>query len=769
MALGKIFLRLPLKTQIYFALFLITVFCIIIVLLCILLLVNESISSRKLNKKKYFYELQQKIISSNIFFQNICILQYDQIMKMVNTQVYYFGATFSSLTKHGTPSSGETSKKYDPSTYEEELEKSKWDNYTMLYYHCYKNEYYFNFVVTLLDESALLLSKQIKTIRIPFYGEDTILLNSYIFYLYYFFGYFSLDVQTIKEIVDTYGDDKIHGYITETILEHKKKYSIYFEKYLKGELHFFDYMFTNTFSIFENYNNTKYIEKYHNNSTEAYIDAMSFYFIFFNYGSNHMYIINNANPVNTSVVTNSEIIDNYLEFIYNLLMRIEEMDVIPLFYENNTIISRRLCGIFLVKQIFYFNSDLYQKMLEDNNFQKIFTEIYTRLVNGKSTIDDCFISSYIDIFEKKFGDEFNDFITSNVKEIMLYDFDNFYDFSYTESYMYFKIFNSEYGKYFYGMKYQFPNYESLVNFEPTYFSLDKINLYSFVTFYPVYQYWVRSGDILYKCFYMIILLLFYLWFFCCVILFCIAGKIINEISAPIIYLQSLIDGSLTSTGDKKEEKINFNIDENIYNLYILIKNLLNSSKFDVQKFGNSNEHNSENDHKSNKNNNNNLVINQEIIKQSQNIQNDEEKIINNCITIYRDYTIGNKNQHLIKKFSKKVGFKNIRSDEDKNYLYRELMKIVECIEKPFNYSVRDTRKIYKNKKTIEIEDVNNSFAYDENKNQKNKTKPSEQILNKTKKNILYHWYLEAKSKTENRFLDIEKERIQFCKTNYNFS
>ena len=67
-------------------------------------------------------------------------------------------------------------------------------------------------------------------------------------------------------------------------------------------------------------------------------------------------------------------------------MGIDEIDVIPLHSENNTIISKNLCTIFLIKQIFYFNNELYKKMKEKDNFSEIFKEIYSRLENGKSTI-----------------------------------------------------------------------------------------------------------------------------------------------------------------------------------------------------------------------------------------------------------------------------------------------------------------------------------------------------------------------------------------------
>ena len=146
MSIGKIFLTLSLKTQIYFALFLLTLFCFCLMFIFILILTYELISTKKINKKKYFYDLQYKIHISNIFFQNICILQYEQLMKIVNIQVYYFVPAFAAMASDKKHTTIKTCEEYSPSIYEEEVKKKKWENYTMLYYHCYGNKVIFNYL-----------------------------------------------------------------------------------------------------------------------------------------------------------------------------------------------------------------------------------------------------------------------------------------------------------------------------------------------------------------------------------------------------------------------------------------------------------------------------------------------------------------------------------------------------------------------------------------------------------------------------------------------
>ena len=128
MSLGKIFLTLPLKTQIYFALFLLTLFTFCLMSIFIIILTKELISTKKLNKKKYYYELQYKIIVSNIFFQNICILQYEQLMKILKIQIYYYVPTFAALANNKGHTTKKTCEEYNPLTYEEELNKNKYGN-----------------------------------------------------------------------------------------------------------------------------------------------------------------------------------------------------------------------------------------------------------------------------------------------------------------------------------------------------------------------------------------------------------------------------------------------------------------------------------------------------------------------------------------------------------------------------------------------------------------------------------------------------------------
>ena len=759
--LGKFFLQLSLKSQIYFALFLLILVCFSLMFFFLIVLSIELISQTKIDRKKFFYDLGRKNIDSSIFFQNLCIIQYDQLMKLINNQVYYLGKTFGHIFIT-MGSLGQKCKEYDPATYEEELEKSKNDNYTKLYYYCYGNKIFFQMFLPLLETSVLIKCKSFKAIRIIYYGNDVQFLNGFIFYLNYYNAFFSLDIKDMKDLIDNVGGDNMHQYIIDKIVRQKEKLQLYFDKYLNHELDFFQNIFTYPNSIFDNYFNETDIEQNYDNSTEEYIEYMSYNFMFLDYANNQLFLVNIANIERNTVMAESRVVENYLELIYHLLRRRDEFDVIPLYTENNTIISVNLCFLNIIKQMLHIDLDWSRnKVIDSDDFSEFIDKIRKSLKKGESKIDDCFISNYIYLFEKKYGSKYNNNMNTNIKKIFSYNFDNYYDLNFTESHMFFRNTNTEFGKYYFGIKHKFPDYASALNFGATYFLLNQINLYSFTSFYPSYRYYTRSIEILTKCLMVTIFILIYIWIILSIILFCIAENVISDIVKPISHLQSLVDNSLNSRGDNKEENINFNIDENIKNLCILTKNLLSNTKFDVQKFGNSDENSSENT-LSSKNFQNNLILNEKLLDKNRNLQIEEENAINNCITIYRDYSCNNKN--LFKKnLPKNDCLKNNNIDDDKNKLYRELMKMVECIENPLNEKTKDINKTIK---TVKSNEIRNSLITNEKGNKNHLYKTQKYI--KRKNNILYHWYLDAKNNIENKYLDIDREKSLFCKTNYNF-
>ena len=88
MGLKKTFLQLPLNSQIYFS-----IMAIIIANLLIIIFLSQVFTITQCNyllskKKEYFSVMFQNIMESNVYFMNLCILQYENLIKTFNYQLY---------------------------------------------------------------------------------------------------------------------------------------------------------------------------------------------------------------------------------------------------------------------------------------------------------------------------------------------------------------------------------------------------------------------------------------------------------------------------------------------------------------------------------------------------------------------------------------------------------------------------------------------------------------------------------------------------------
>ena len=90
MSFKKKFLKLPLKVQMN-----ISIILIIITTILLLLFISEGIITTFFEyliftKKHYFFDMQQYIIESNILFVNLCLIQYENLIKLFNFQFYSY-------------------------------------------------------------------------------------------------------------------------------------------------------------------------------------------------------------------------------------------------------------------------------------------------------------------------------------------------------------------------------------------------------------------------------------------------------------------------------------------------------------------------------------------------------------------------------------------------------------------------------------------------------------------------------------------------------
>ena len=90
MSLIERFLKLPLKFQINLSLIFILLITIILVFSFSEALILMNYSYIKSERKKYFLNMEQSLIENDINFINICLLQYENIIKLFNSQIYHY-------------------------------------------------------------------------------------------------------------------------------------------------------------------------------------------------------------------------------------------------------------------------------------------------------------------------------------------------------------------------------------------------------------------------------------------------------------------------------------------------------------------------------------------------------------------------------------------------------------------------------------------------------------------------------------------------------
>ena len=242
----------------------------------------------------------------------------------------------------------------------------------------------------------------------------------------------------------------------------------------------------------------------------------------------------------------TNIIDEFLYFIIKKLMIKLEMNFIPLYYGNNTLISTELCILFILKQI-KFQMD-----------EKAINDLYNKIKKGESTIESCF--AYAEILSSQ----------NNLKEIVNVNFTTFLQINslYHEGIFNFTFNNNDY--YYFCFKYTYPNYNVLREFHSEYLLLDQVNFY----FYSSFQTPIKYANYIYQlsqnCFFLLTLIIIYIWFICLSVNMIIFYSSINDWIEPINKLQDAVETSSL----KDENVFIYKFDDIINELFATSKELL---------------------------------------------------------------------------------------------------------------------------------------------------------------------------------------------------
>ena len=593
----KKFLTLSIKHQISLVIIINIILCTSMTIVFFSLNLNIIINNFTRKRREYIYQKFHDILESEIKFINFLLYQHEQLLKQFNTQIYYYGLSQNDLCETKISFEKDLIKNYKE-TNEIDYELSKKDNKYYYYLLSFSGNYFSDSkIYNLLESTHSSLDNKLKVLRnfrIPYLGFDFKIVNEYIFVHLADESLYSTNWTRIKEIEEL-SDGNISKYYDDLIENYVKKYKNFMNAYKIGDLGFIDIFHSDKYNLFQNYVNEDYLRKKYQNNIRNYLNDISFNFHFIDYITEKTFVTNNGNRNNVIFLEQNSIIPDYLNVIFIKILKALNIDVIPVFPENNTIISVNLCYEFLYKQMIYLN-------LSSENYsfeQKKLNDIYSKLKKGVSNIGDC-------ILDKKYDLDTN----QNAYDILNIKFEKFFSLKNAREYSLFKLSDTILGKNFICLKYTFPDFMSIINFKPYYFSIEQINLYCFKPFYSPKIYEQNMKSFFRNCQYFIVTLLLYLWILLSFYFFFRTKKLNKEIINPINNLAKVINN--LEIYEKNMPKYEY--DDSINDLFKICNYLLLGKYNQKMMLDSEIEKNGDKNEETNINDFNNIKINRKIIE-----------------------------------------------------------------------------------------------------------------------------------------------------------
>ena len=767
MSLIERFLKLPLKFQINLSLIFILLITIILVFSFSEALILMNYSYIKSERKEYFLNMEQSLIENDINFINICLLQYENIIKLFNSQIYHYLNNETIVQdfyeKNKIPLNLSRNKivviknKSDLDNYPEYNESIP-DNEKKVYIYCgAKESGICRKIIDLIRANALIylyLYKGIREFKIPFYGRQR-LMNEYSLFFKKYSTFISINNTKMKDYMSDDGDiDEMLDLINSLSKNDYNFNKRFFDEYIKNNIITMELMYNKIYYIFDDYKllNDTYVK-------ENYIMDKSIYFQTLEYTSDITYFDNTWNISKARITGANSVIPNSLGWILLNIYKKLDIVVLPINNFSKKLFSKNLCYFFIYKQYYY----LLNK--NDISSQDKLEEIINSINNDEniSDIKVCKLDNYFN--------DISEYININNEFFYYYDLKNIYD-----SYLY-KLFKSDSRSYLFEMKSSFPNFESLKLFSPDFFTFSQIDFYSFSFGSNLSRIISSSEEFITNVNYFIIIVLWFFWIIIIIIFIIIILIVIPTITNPIVRLTQIIN-----LNDSKNENIfEYKLDDDINKFFSLCKNLINGEMINNEL--KLNEILEDQDLFDNSANNNMIINNKMILEliENQKCINDNNK----NIFLFKE---GNANENKRDKSNNKLA--KIRNRNFNEFDNNDVIKLISVNDEEI-YSQKNSKKskeikeeneeLYSKLDEDDLE-ANNLKLYEDlikitdfvfygkekeklNKNKKNldksssvskKSKPENSIkIIKGFENITYYWYMTEKvNRTIRRYTNI---------------
>lgn len=675
MSLKTSFMKLPLYSQIYISLILMIIIVVALILILSLIFSINHLNYLFTAKKEYLLTMQQNMIESNIFFIELCIYQYEQLIKVFNYQMYLYLKDIDILKEFAKLSHNKQVEQQriflynNPDTddipdYNDFIPNEK----RKLFNYCFSNdEYTRNSIVSLIFTNYLSYLNQlqgIRNFRIPFYGNMPLEGEFLISFIKYS-DILSINNSRIKEAYNSFNGD-MNKYL-ESIKEDQefafKFYEKYFEDFENGEIFFFDQMYQLKFPIFSNY--TEISDK---EEKEEYIKRNSIFFQRIFYTNDSTMFFDSWNIKDVIFKGTNNIIMNYIDFLLFHLISKLDIYTLPFNHKLKNIMSKNLCYYILLKQIIYLNitSDNNEEKFNKDFINKIYDEIFNK---EELSTTDCKLEKYLGKFFEKEIDKANFYDYYDVR----YKFDNYI----------FLLKDKDEFSLFFQTKFSYPNYLLLKDVFPFFFYLQQVDFISFSSGYKIIE-TILLNPFSDNVRYLMFLCLLYNWIIIIFIFAIISSRTIIKITDPIIKLTETIDLNNLKEKNINEKLFEYNYDEEINKFFLKCKRLINGEIDEI------NYKNKENTGINN-NINNNMIINNkmilELIENQKNLNNDDKEIF---LLNHGDSNINEfkKGIHKTKRFSKSLN----KDDLSKGLNNFNLIKLTNTNEN--NNLINSSKDIY---------------------------------------------------------------------------
>ena len=770
MSITSKFLTLSIREQLFITILILTLFSVIVILCLPISFSYEILMEDYKKKKKFFYNEYKEYIEACFYFQSFTLLKYEEIIKRFAKQMDKY------TKKEDIFDTSSTFKDTYNDTYPvQDLFENDENDVNILYKYCYNipqicqlNE------EQILDKfqdkyeslDGLIFSHDLDTrFKIPGYQTPIISsigavsINNGLMFGFGKEGLYNL-------IVNTSDYSKINRtnlllYYKNIITEQITHANYNIRNYLDSNLFLFKDLFYKVVDEMNGLEEREIFNIPNINKTWAfiyYIKAVTGYYSTIDLANDKCYFLTCINTDGEGInykyyYSEFNLIKNYLEIISDTLSNMLNIDFIPLYSYNHTIISPAICSKFLLKQS--------NKMFDE----KILNETFNKMHKGESGIDECF-------YDKKILD-------SKIKEIFKTNITHFLTIP---NKIHQGLINLN--KPYYFMKYSFPNLNPLKEFLSDYLIIDQIDFYLFAPFKEPIEYSNYIKDQYYNLFYLMIILIIYIWIICLIINMIIYCKVAKQITEPIYKLQEAIENN----NIKDESVFVYEYDDIINELFITCKELLTGNIDTSNNMKYSGQFNILNNQKDkdkiiDKNKyEKNLIINNDIVNQ---LINEQQNMMNfgDEIDINDDDYINNEkderdthrrktsNSRMTnnKDIENKDNLKQSKIEEDKEKgksSYKSLFKLAQYLYyyrckvegSVINININNTNTDDKNSNVSKLN--NNPKSKNERRIKKSpsRSKPSEKNDEKNisinvlpDKDLTYLWYMEMKKKNNRSF------------------